>query len=339
MRAFSAFFCALMLLAASCREQPEAAKAPPPVADSSAATAAHSIPVFNGDSAYVNVAAQVAFGPRVPGTSAQRVCAAWLQSGLQRSCDTVYRQETTVKGGDGRKLPCINLVGVINPSALKRVLLLAHWDTRPWAEEDTRRKDEPIDGADDGASGAAVLLELSRVIKEAGLKDLGVDILLTDVEDYGRDEWGDDSYCLGTQHWARNPHVRGYKAAYGILLDMVGARGAVFPLEELSTEEAPDVQQKVWKAAANAGYASFFPMVTGAYILDDHAFINSITGIPTIDIINLPPGSEDVFAPHWHTHGDNLSVIDRTTLKAVGQTLLSVIYDESRSGSMVAALK
>lgn len=180
------------------------------------------------------------------------------------------------------------------------------------------------------------MIELARQIKSQPLaKDLGIDILFTDVEDYGKSEWGDDSYALGTQYWARNPHIAGYKANFGILLDMVGARNAVFPLEGISTKYARDAQQLVWAAAGRAGYSSFFPYTEGATITDDHVFVNEIIGIPTLDIINLNSTTGSAFAAHWHTHADDMSIIDKNTLKAVGETLLQVIYEIAQAPSSI----
>ncbi|MBA3829554.1 MAG: M28 family peptidase [Taibaiella sp.] len=286
------------------------------------------MPTFDATVAYNYIAKQVSFGPRVPGSKAQQLCAAWMDSMLTKVCDTVYKQSVTVKGGDGKTLPCINLIGVINPKATKRILLLTHWDSRPWADMDAQNKDKPVLAADDGGSGVGVLIQLAEQIKTTPLPaDLGVDILLTDVEDYGKNEWGEDSYCLGTQYWAHHPHVPGYKAAFGILLDMVGGRYAQFPIEGFSTQYARNVQLQVWNAADKAGYSSYFPYVNGPDITDDHVPVNRITGIPTIDIINLSVTSQNVFAPHWHTLQDNMNIIDKNTLKAVGQTLLQVIYE------------
>jgi glutaminyl-peptide cyclotransferase len=287
------------------------------------------VPDFNADSAYIFVDKQVSFGPRTPGSAAQQQCATWMQLKLKDVCDTVYRQDAQVVGGDGKKLPCINLIGVIHPKATKRILLLTHWDSRPWADMDTKDQDKPILAADDGGSGVGVLLEVAREIKTHTLpENIGIDILFTDVEDYGRTAWGDDSYCLGTQYWANHPHVPGYKADYGILLDMVGARGAQFPMEGLSTQFAGSVQQMVWQEASKAGYSSYFPFTQAVEITDDHVPVNKITNIPTIDIINLNTNAQgSPFAAHWHTHQDNMSIIDKNTLKAVGQTLLQVIYD------------
>ncbi len=292
-------------------------------------------PAFEADSAYNAVAAQVAFGPRTPGSTAQKQCAAWMELHLKQVCDTVYRQDVKVTGGDKKELPCINLIGVINPKATKRILLLTHWDSRPWADQDTKDKDKPVLAADDGGSGVAVLIEVARQIKAMSLAtDMGIDILLTDVEDYGKSEWGENSYCLGTQYWATHKHVAGYTANFGILLDMVGARGAQFPLEGLSRQFADGVQQMVWQAAAHAGYSSYFPYTEAPAITDDHVPVNQLGGIKTIDIINLTNNPQDPFAAHWHTHNDNMQIIDKATLKAVGQTLLQVIYETAADKAM-----
>jgi hypothetical protein len=285
---------------------------------------------FNADTAYAYVAAQAALGPRTPGSKAQRDCAAWMQHKLRAFCDTVYRQDATVTGGDKKQLPCINLIGSIHPNAQRRILLLTHWDSRPWADEDTKDKDKPIIAADDAGSGVGVLLEVARVLKSNPLPaGLGIDIFFTDVEDYGRTEWGENSYCLGTQYWAQHPHVPGYKADHGILLDMVGARGSHFPMEQTSSHYAGNWQQHVWEAANTAGYSSYFPyQASQGGVTDDHKFVNEMAHIPTIDIIALSDATHSGFPPHWHTHADNMSVIDKNTLQAVGQTLLQVLTEE-----------
>lgn len=295
------------------------------------------VPAFNADTAYDYVARQVAFGPRVPGTPAQKQCAAWIEQELKKNCDTVYRQEVEVKAGNGQTLPCINLVGSIHPQAKRRILLLAHWDSRPWADEDTVNRNEPIAAADDGGSGVAVMLEVARQLNGKPLPaDLGVDLLFTDVEDYGKSEWGEHTYCLGTQYWARNPHVPGYRAEFGILLDMVGARNARFLMEPGSRQMAGEVQQHIYEAAGRAGYSSFFPFtVSNMGIEDDHVYVNELAKIPTVDIINHANGpAGDEFPAHWHTHGDNMSIIDKATLKAVGQTMLQVLYEAGAQGNI-----
>lgn len=297
--------------------------------DSVVTPVALNIPKFNADTAYDYIAKQLSFGFRTPGSPGQAACADWMEQMLQASCDTVYRQQTTVTGGDKKSLRCINIIGAIHPNATRRVLLLAHWDSRPWADEDTKDKDKPILAADDAGSGVAVLLELARTLKNSPLpKDLGVDILMTDVEDYGRSEWGENSYCLGTQYWATHPHVPGYKADFGILLDMVGAKDARFPMEQSSTQYAQNIQQNVWQAATRAGYSSFFPPTPSrGGVTDDHVYVNELARIPTIDIINLSQITSSGFAPHWHTHADNMDIISKETLTAVGQTLLQVLFE------------
>jgi glutaminyl-peptide cyclotransferase len=283
-------------------------------------------PNFNADSAYACIVKQVSFGPRVPGSAAQQKCANYLIAEMKKCSDTVFVQKANVlQPVSNKKYPCINIIGSINPSATNRILLLAHWDSRAWADEDTKDKLKPIDAADDGGSGVAVLLEIAKQMKANRPKDLGVDFLLVDVEDMGKTEWSGESYCLGTQYWAKNPHIAGYKAQFGICLDMVGAKNARFPLEAYSATHASSVQQKIWNAASRIGYSGYFVNENGDSIEDDHVPINEIINIPCVDIINLkyPHG----FGDHWHTHADNLSVIDKNTLKAVGQTVMQVIYE------------
>lgn len=283
------------------------------------------VPVFNETNAYNYIQTQVYFGPRIPNTPAQEKCAEFLHTELAKFTDTVHRQETTITAQDGKALRCINLIGVINPQAVNRILLLAHWDSRPWADREDASK--PVLGANDGASGVGVLLEIARILKENKFDpELGIDILFVDVEDYGKSEWGENSYALGTQYWARNPHVPGYKAMGGILLDMVGGKNARFPLEGYSKQYASMIQNNVWQAASDAGFSSFFVMENGGFITDDHLPINQITGIPTIDIIDMPSNSETGFVHYWHTTKDDMSNIDKNTLKAVGQTLLHYLY-------------
>jgi glutaminyl-peptide cyclotransferase len=289
------------------------------------------VPDFNTDSVYSYIQQQVAFGPRTPGSDAQLKCAAWMEARLKPLCDTVYKQQTQLLAGDKKtKLRCINLIGVIRPQAKRRILFLAHWDSRPWADQDPATKTKAIDAADDGASGVAVLIEVASALKTMPLSnpDVGIDILLTDVEDYGKTEWGDDSYALGTQYWAKNPHVPGYTAQGGILLDMVGGKNARFPLEANSQQFAASLQSEVWAAANKAGFSSFFVYDQGGTITDDHVPVNQILKIPTIDIIDLPAGSRTGFPAHWHTINDNMSIIDKNTIKAVGQTLLQFLYTQ-----------
>lgn len=280
---------------------------------------------FSADSAYAYVKQQCDMGPRVPGTPAHEQCAQWLTAQLGRWCDTVIVQQAPVTTFDGTTLTCKNIVGTFNPDATDRILLLAHWDCRPWADNDPDPSlhTQPVMGANDAASGTAVILELARLMADKRPK-VGIDLLLVDVEDWGQNE-DEDSWALGTQHWANNPHVAGYKANFGILLDMVGTRGARFSHEYFSLQYAQGVVGMVWEAAKKAGYGSYFVNQQGGAITDDHVMVNRIAGIPTIDIIDMRPEGDTGFFDGWHTTHDTLDQIDPATLKAVGQTLANLI--------------
>ncbi|MBQ9217322.1 MAG: M28 family peptidase [Muribaculaceae bacterium] len=282
---------------------------------------------FNADSAYNYVKQQCDMGPRVPGTPAHEQCAQWLTGQLRRWCDTVIVQQAPVVTFDGTALNCKNIVGTFNPAATDRVLLLAHWDCRPWADNDPDEalRSQPVMGANDAASGVAVLLEMARLMASQR-PEVGVDLLMVDVEDWGQNE-NEDSWALGTQHWANNPHVPGYRANCGILLDMVGTRNARFTQEYFSKQYAQGVVDMVWNAASQAGYGSFFVKQPGGAITDDHVMVNRLAGIPCIDIIDMRPESDTGFFEAWHTTHDTLDKIDPASLQAVGQTLLQVIFN------------
>ena len=297
-------------------------------------------PAFNADSAYKYTAAQVAFGPRVPNTEAHVKCGDFLIAKLKEFGAEVTVQSFESMAFTGQMLKLRNIIGTINPQAKKRIMLSAHWDTRPWGDKDYQKKDEPIDGANDSASGVGILLELARVINEAKDKpDVGIDIVLFDGEDMGYDEStqrdkvnklansGTDSWCLGSQYWAKKKHVPDYKADFGILLDMVGSKTAKFAKDESSRNYAGFVLDKVWNVAQQIGYGDYFVNVNTPGITDDHDYVNQ-GGVPMIDIIEYNPISNDYFAPYHHTHQDNMSIIERRSLKAVGQTLLEVAYRE-----------
>jgi len=289
------------------------------------------VPAFNEDSAYSYVQAQCDFGPRTPNTKAHDACAAYLVNKMKSYCDTVMVQKGQVITFNKVTLNIQNIICRFNPQTNNRILLFAHWDTRPWADQDSVRRNEPMLGADDAGSGVGVLIEVARILSQQKVS-IGIDICFFDAEDYGtRKEDGpdDDSYALGTQYWCKNPMPENYMASYGILLDLVGARNATFQIEGYSKQYASFVVDKVWSAANKLGYSQFFPYATGGYVTDDHVYPNKILNIPCIDIINTNPANiKSGFPDHWHTHNDNMDIIDRKTLKAVGQTLLQVIYTE-----------
>ena len=293
------------------------------------------VPAFDADSAWVFVENQVKFGPRVPNSEAHVACGNYLTSELKRFGAQVYEQEATLTAYNGTQLKAKNIIGSYNPENSKRVLLFAHWDSRPYADhdKDPANQMKPIDGADDGASGVGVLLEMAR---QFSIKSpaIGIDIIFFDAEDYGTPEFAKDRYndtsdtwCLGSRFWGKNPHKPGYKAEFGILLDMVGAKDAVFYKEYISMKYAARYVDEVWEAARNLGYGKYFINANGGGVTDDHEAVIEETGIPCLDIINYDPNSDKGFRDHWHTQNDNMSNIDKNVLKAVGQTVLEVVYN------------
>ena len=292
------------------------------------------IPRFDRESAYNFVAKQVEFGPRVPNTEAHKATKNWLASQLKAHGATVIEQDFKATAYTGTVLNSTNIIGQYNPAAKKRILLAAHWDSRHIADNDadaTKHKVQ-VDGADDGASGVGVLLEVARNLSTLP-ENMGVDIIFFDAEDHGISNGTkpEDSYtwALGSQHWAKNLHVSGYKPKYGILLDMVGAKSPRFRKEGYSMANAPNVVNKVWKLAAEMGHGNYFTNEKGGAITDDHRMVMEFAKIPMIDIINMPHDTEPVFVKHWHTTNDNLENINKRTLGAVGQVMLAVVFNEA----------
>lgn len=292
-----------------------------------------SVPGFNQDSAYNFIEKQVNLGPRVPNTKSHAETGQYLVETLKSFGWDVSEQDFESTAYDETVLQLKNIIASYNPSAQKRILLASHWDTRPVADKDDTDQQKPIDGANDGASGVGVLLEIARTISLNEGPDVGIEIIFFDGEDYG----APDSYkgktkdpvngwCLGSRYWGDNRHKNGYSAYYGILLDMVGASNAQFYREGYSMEMAPTIVKKVWDKAHALGYGHYFIYKTGSPITDDHLFVYEKAKIPMIDIIDYDP--VDVFKSYHHTHDDNLDLIDKNTLKAVGETVLHVVYNE-----------
>ena len=292
------------------------------------------VPGFSADSAFGFIERQLEFGPRVPNTEAHVACAKWMENKLESYGADVIVQNVQLEAFDGTKLNSFNIIAQFQPEKANRILLMAHWDSRPYADHDPDPEsyNSPIPGANDGASGTGVLLEIARHLNK-NLTSLGIDIILFDSEDYGVPEhldveWSADSWCLGSQYWAKNPHKTDYYARYGILLDMVGAKDAIFTQEEISVYYARSVVDMVWKTAKTLGYGAYFSFDKTDQIIDDHRYVNEIIGIPSIDIIQHDYTTESNFGPFWHTHMDDISVIDKNTLMAVGHTVMQVIYSE-----------
>ena len=290
------------------------------------------VPNFNSDSAYFFVEQQVNFGPRVISSKAWDNCSKYLTNKLESYNAKVIVQQAPITTYDQKNHTLRNIIGSYSPEKNNRIALFAHWDSRHVADYDTINTSQPILGANDGGSGVGVLLEIARNLDLKNPK-IGVDIIFFDAEDYGQPENSkfpimSDSWCLGSQHWSKNPHKQNYFAKYGILLDMVGGKNAEFWQESISSYYASNIIKKVWDVAHNIGYSNFFIYKNSPQIMDDHYYVNTIAGIPTIDIIEYDPFSKTNFNKHWHTHADNMNNVDRKTLKAVGQTVMKVIYSE-----------
>jgi len=290
-------------------------------------------PDFNADSAYLFVDKQVEFGPRVPNSVEHVACGDYLVGELKRFGAEVIEQRADLKAYDGTILKARNIIGSYNTSNSNRILLFAHWDTRPVSDHDPNPENhnKPVLGANDGASGVGVLLEIARILQQKSTS-YGVDIILFDAEDNGvpdfKDDVSGDWWCLGSQHWSKNPHKPNYKAKYGILLDMVGAPDATFYKEEYSMYYAGSVVEKVWSNARMLGYGKYFVDKKGGAIMDDHIPVNQNLRIPSIDIIQHDKSTNTGFGWYWHTQSDNMNNISKETLKAVGQTVLEVVYKE-----------
>jgi Zn-dependent M28 family amino/carboxypeptidase len=323
---------ALTLFAASCNQP---AKQADVKQDSVPAGPKVSVPDFNADSAIESCRIQLAFGPRVPNTPAHDKCATYLIGKMKSYTEHVTVQKGQVYAYNKTALKFQNIIASFKPETNNRILLCAHWDSRPYADHDPDPKNwrKPVAGANDGASGVGVLIEVARQLSMAS-PPIGVDIILFDVEDYGppQDQTFDNSeqfWGQGAQYWAENPHKKDYVAKYGILLDMVGAANATFLMEGFSMQYAADIVKSVWTTGNRIGYSSSFLFENGGLITDDHVPINKIRNIPTIDVIHLDKNSQTGFYPYWHTTEDTFDKLDKNTLKVVGQTLLTVIFEEN----------
>jgi hypothetical protein len=284
---------------------------------------------FNADSAYGFVNKQMSFGNRVPNSPEHKACGDYLIATLKGYSDKVIVQSAKVQSATIGTISIRNIIARFDEKNPNRIVLFAHWDTRYSADRNETTKTQKVPGADDGGSGVGILLEIARQLKLNKAK-IGVDIILFDGEDQGdQSEQGKpESWCLGSQYWSKNNPIPGYAPNYGILLDMVGARGASFLKEGYSMQYAPTIVDKVWSTAASSGYGGYFiNAATRNPVTDDHYYVNTLAKIPTIDIINYDD-TRGGFGPHWHTPSDNMEIIDKSVLKAVGQTLMNVIYTE-----------
>jgi hypothetical protein len=290
-------------------------------------------PSFDADSALAYCYGQCAFGPRVMNSEAHEQCLDWIVGKFEQYGCKVQLQKAALTGYDGTMLRATNIIASHHPERERHILICAHWDSRPWADNDPDSTNwmKPVMAANDGASGVAVMIELARLLQAADSLDKGVDFVCFDAEDWGVPQWSnrsdDNSWALGAQYWASHYQPSGYVTEFGILLDMVGGESPEFYQELMSLKYAPQIVNKVWQAAHAAGYSGYFPMAGGGQITDDHLPVNEKAGIPTIDIIPYYPNCEaSSFGPTWHTVDDTMDHIDKNTLKAVGQTIIQVLF-------------
>lgn len=287
-------------------------------------------PDFNADSAYQFVEQQVEMGPRNPGSEGHKQALRYLTAKLKgyAGAKNVYVQHFTHPGYNDTTLHLANIIAAFNPQAEDRIMLCAHWDTRPRADQNSAHPNQPILGADDGGSGVAVLVELARLFQKQA-PPIGVDIILFDGEDYGK-ESDLSKFFLGSRYWAKNQPVKAYHPRFGLLLDMVGGVDAQFPKEGNSYNYAPGLVDGIWKVAGQMGYDSLFVDKEGGLISDDHIPIINNLQIPVIDIINYSADAQSngqVFPPYWHTTNDNMDIISKQTLKDVGHVMSELIYN------------
>lgn len=299
-----------------------------PGADLEFSEQGRSVPEFFSDRAFEYIEAQVELGPRVPNSEAHRRA---VQLYRDHFNDTAGNRAVFIQEFEqevyGENLQLFNVIASFGVQHTDRIVLAAHWDTRPRGERDPDVPEEPIPGADDGASGVGVLMELANIFAEHDVP-IGVDIILFDGEDYG--EEGDlDNYFLGSRHWSQNPPVPGYAPRFGILLDMVGGEGAVFPKEGYSMRFAPALVDEIWSIADEFGHSDLFLNERGGEIADDHIIVQQYADIPMINIIHhrLNEDGSVAFPPYWHSQQDDIDIIDPDVLQKVGDVLLELIYN------------
>ena len=291
---------------------------------------------FSADSAYTYIAQQLAFGARVPGSEAHEACGDWLVSELARHGAQVKSQYGTMTNYAGRPQAIRNIVALLEGNTTHAILLCAHWDCRPWSDEEElyENRFEPVMGANDGASGVGVILEMVRQLSLRKLRGEfvpSVQVVFFDCEDMGTPahftgSQRDHTWCLGSQLWASEYKKSLLKIQYGVLLDMVGDPSATFPREYFSMQYAGSYVERLWREASKLGYGRYFVQQATYYpITDDHYYVNTIAGIPCLDIIDYKMNTETGFAPWWHTQHDDIQNINKQTLQAVGETVLTTI--------------
>ncbi|MDZ4864007.1 MAG: M28 family peptidase [Gemmatimonadota bacterium] len=278
---------------------------------------------FDGQTAFGYLQQQVAFGPRIPGTAAHARMAAWLDSTMRRRSDTVVVQAWNHVTARGDTLPLRNVIARFNPAATERVLFFAHWDTRPVSDNPTFKGDrtQPVPGANDGASGTAILIALADALRKQPAK-VGVDLLFTDGEDYGNFQSEPADVLIGARYYAAH-QLPGPKPLYAVLLDMVGDKELRLLPENQSVLAAPEVVDLVWTVAKEIGHGDVFVNDIGAgpTLIDDHVELQKV-GIRAIDVVDFEYGAGNSF---WHTPDDTIDKVSAQSLQVVGDVMMALI--------------
>jgi Zn-dependent M28 family amino/carboxypeptidase len=296
---------------------------------------------FSADSAYTYIAQQVDFGSRVPGTEAHKRCGDWLVGELSRHGLQVSEQVGEMINYAGQQQLIRNIAAYMEGSTKQAILLCAHWDCRPWSdeEEDDDLRLKPVMGANDGASGVGVILEMVRqmaMLEAKGEFVPSIQVVFFDCEDMGTPSHytgkeRQDTWCLGSQLWAKEyartkADTTRVDIQYGILLDMVGDPSATFPCEYFSMQYASGYVDNLWHTASKLGYGRYFTKESTYYpITDDHYYVNTLADIPCLDVIDYKPNSTTGFSSWWHTQRDDMRNINKQTLQAVGETVMTTI--------------
>jgi len=287
---------------------------------------------FDGNAAMEYTKAQLAFGPRVPGTPAHVKAGDWITNMMRQRADTVIEQRFTHRTLAGKKLPLRNVLARFNPAATQRILYLTHWDTRPTADEDRvlGNRGTPIPGANDGAAGVGLLIALGDALKKTP-PGIGVDLLFVDGEDYGTSfapPYSD--VLLGSQYFAANLPSPDYRPIYGVLWDMIADKDLNILQEARSVTSAPEVVSRVWQKAAELGYARYFIPRVGQDVTDDHVPLLA-KGLRVIDVIDIdygPPAPGGGASPSFHhTLEDTIDKISVRSLQIVGDVALALLSD------------
>ena len=298
-----------------------------------------SCPTFSTDTCMKYIQEQCDFGPRVTGSKEAALCRQYLVEQFKCFGAQVEEQPCEVTLWDGSKLSACNIIAKVNPDNQDRILFCAHWDSRPWADNDPNllNHQKPVLAANDGASGVAVMLELARLMSKEQPIKTGIDFVCFDVEDYGTPQWANEeeasegsTWCLGSRAWTEQAAQDNYQARFGILFDMVGGRGSTFSKELISIYYAQPIVEMLWHIAKQIGYGQFFPLSEGSSIMDDHVNVNKIANVPCIDIVPYHTDGPSPFGPTWHTVSDTPENIDPYVLEAVGQSVLQFIYNDAK---------